>query len=82
MSSDTYHLIRRQGRWYYLSMEFASADQPMPIDPRHSRAFATLEEAVRAADEEYTEYGLTIALDEPPVPDALPGLSNDEGTKA
>lgn len=58
MSSDNYHLIRKRGNWFYLSMEFASDEAPTPIDPAYCRAFATLEEAMRVASEEYTEYGI------------------------
>lgn len=63
MSSDTYHLIRQRGDKFYLSMQFASDDAPMPIDARHDACFDSLDAAVRASANEYTEYGITLYLE-------------------
>lgn len=63
MSADNYMLVRQVGKWFYVSMEFASDEEPMPIDPEHCKAFDNLEAATRCADSEWTEYGIRFQLE-------------------
>lgn len=66
MSADNYIVICRKGTGYANVMPFASdreyADEELDDGPASNGAptFATLNEAIRDAQSEYTEYGYRI----------------------
>ena len=63
MSSDSYMFIRQRGHRYFVSLEFMSDEEPLPITER-TPVFPSLEKAVHAAlAEGYTEYGIFFELE-------------------
>ena len=58
MSSDNYYLVWHRDGAFYVTMEFASNDDPADFDPDFARQFDTLEDAMTWAESEYSEYGV------------------------
>lgn len=65
MSSDNYWLITKKNGQFYMTMEFASDESGREINLDGLTPFDSLEAAMNAANEEYTEYGVSyVDLDE------------------
>lgn len=60
MSSDTYLLMRLIGGSYYVSVESMSDDWGAQPPGRYARRFDTIEDAIRYASREESEYGVVF----------------------
>ncbi len=60
MSADNYFVIRQEGELWCGYHQFASNDEEQFT--KASFKFKTLEEAIKQAQEEYTEYGYRVAF--------------------
>jgi len=60
MSSDNYYLVWHRDGAFYVTMEFASSDDPADFDTDFADKFDTYEEAMDYAESEYSEYGVLV----------------------
>lgn len=58
MSADNYFLVRPHGDKFVVTMEFASCEEPSPIDGTNVPTFDTRLEALDYAHSQWAEYGV------------------------
>jgi len=65
MSADNYILVREHNGRYVVTNESASMDEPWPVREGYGQWFDTFTDAVEAAREMWSEYGLQVDCKQP-----------------